>query len=93
MTVLKELLFFLVYCFAVNKFILERKQEVMKHLSKGAVVAAVVLVALMGINMFCNMNDIHLNQTVTGTVAAICAMLFYQGLIRNEKNKEDGNEK
>lgn len=65
----------------------------MKHLLKGAAVAAVVLVALMAINMLCNMYDIHLDQTATGTISAVCAMLFYHGLIRNEKSKDDGNEK
>ncbi len=93
MTVLKELLFSLIYYFAVHKFILERKQEDMKHLLKGAAVAAVVLVALMVTNMFCNMHDIHLDQRATGTISAVCAMLFYRGLIRNEKSKDDGNEK
>ena len=93
MTLLKKLLFSLVYYFAVHKFILERKQEDMKHLLKGAAVAAVVLVALMAINMLCNMYDIHLDQTATGTISAVCAMLFYHGLIRNEKSKDDGNEK
>ena len=93
MTVLKELLFFLVYYFAVNKYILERKQVAMKYLLKGAAVAAVVLIVLMAINIFCNMHDIHLDQTVTGTVSAVGAMLFYHGLIRNEKSKDDGNEK
>ena len=93
MTVLKELLFSLIYYFAVNKLILERKQEAMKHLLKGAAVAAVVLVALIVINMFCNMHDIHLDQTATGATSAVCAMLFYHGLIRNEKNKDDGNKK
>lgn len=63
----------------------------MKHLLKGAAVAAVVLVALIVINMFCNMHDIHLDQT--GATSAVCAMLFYHGLIRNEKSKDDGNEK
>ncbi len=93
MNILKELPFSLVYYLVVNKFILERKQEAMKHLLKGTAVAAVVLIALMIINMFCNMHDIHLDQTATGTISAICAMLFYHGLIRNEKNKDDGNEK
>lgn len=93
MTVLKELLFSLVYYSIVNKFILERKQEAMRHLLKGAAVAAMVLIALMIINIFCNMHDIHLDQTATGTTSAVCAMLFYHGLIRNEKNKDDGNEK
>ena len=93
MTVLKELLFFLVYYFAVNKYILERKQEAMKHLLKGAAVAAVVLIVLMAINIFCNMHDIHLDQTVTGTVSAVGAMLFYHGLIRNDNSKDDRNRK
>ena len=57
--------------FAVHKFILERKQEDMKHLLKGAAVAAVVLVALMVINMFCNMHGIHLDQTATGATSAV----------------------
>ena len=67
--------------------------EDMKHFLKGVAVAAVVLVALMVINMFCDMHDIHLDQTATGTISAVCAMLFYRGLIRNEKSKNDGNEK
>ena len=73
--------------------LLERKQETMKHLLKGAAVAAVVLITLMIISIFCNMHDIHLDQTATGTISAVCAMLFYHGLIKNEKNKDDENEK
>ena len=65
----------------------------MKHLLKGAAVAVAVLVAVMVINMFCNMYDIHLDQTATGTISTVCAMLFYHGLIRNEKSKDGGNEK
>lgn len=57
----------------------------MKHLLKGAAVTAVVLIVSMIIHIFCNMHDIHLNQTVTSTVSAVCAMLLYHGLIRNEK--------
>lgn len=38
MTVLTEFLFSLVYYLVVNKFIMERKQEIMKHFFKGAVV-------------------------------------------------------
>ena len=93
MTVLKQLPFSLVCYLAVKKFILERIQEAMKHLLKGAAVAAVVLIVLMIINMFCNMYEIHLDQTATGTISAVCAMLFYHGLIKNEKNKDDENEK
>ena len=57
----------------------------MKHLLKGAAVAAVVLVALIVINMFCNMRGIDLDPTSTGGVTAVCAMLIYRGLIKNEK--------
>lgn len=93
MTVLIKLPFSLIYYPMVNEFILERKQGVMKHLLKGAAVAAVVLIALIIINMFCNMHDIHLDQTATGTISAVCAMLFYHGLIKNERNKDEKNEK
>ena len=48
--------------------LLERKQEAMKHLLKGAAVAAVVLITLMIISIFCNMHNIHLDQTATGTI-------------------------
>ena len=65
----------------------------MKHLLKGAAVAAAVLIAVMIINVFCNMHDIHLDQTATATVSAVCAMLLYRGLTSNEKNKDDRNEK
>lgn len=63
----------------------------MKNLLKGTAVTAVVLIVLMAINVFCNMHDIHLDAVVTGTVSAVCAMLLYCGLIRNEKNKEKKN--
>ena len=73
--------------------LLERKQEAMKHLLKGAAVAAVVLITLMIISIFCKMHNINLDQTATGTKSAVWAMLFYRGLIKNEKNKDDENEK
>lgn len=57
----------------------------MKHLLKGIAVTAAVLIVLMIINVFCNMHDIHLDSVITGTLSAVCAMLFYCGLIRNEK--------
>ncbi|MCI8281788.1 MAG: hypothetical protein HFI76_08850 [Lachnospiraceae bacterium] len=57
----------------------------MKHLLKGIIVAAAVLIVSMVINIFCNMHDIHLDQTITSTVSAVCAVLLYQGLIKNEK--------
>ena len=57
----------------------------MKNLLKGAVVTVVVLVALMAINIFCNMHDIHLDQTMTGITSAVCAMLLFHGLTKVEK--------
>ena len=57
----------------------------MRDLLKGAAVTVIVLIALMAINVFCNMNDIHLDTVTTGTVSAVCAMLIYCGLNKNKK--------
>ncbi|MCI9076907.1 MAG: hypothetical protein HFH10_14235 [Dorea sp.] len=57
----------------------------MRDLLKGAAVTVIVLIALMAINVFCNMNDIHSDTVTTGTVSAVCAMLIYRGLNKNEK--------
>ena len=96
MTVLKELLFSLVYYFAINKsankFILERKQEDMKRFIKGAVVVVAIWIVLVVINVICNMNGHELDSVPSGTMAAVCAMLLYRGLARNEKNKGDGDK-
>ena len=96
MTVLKELLFSLVYYFAINKsankFILERKQEDMKRFIKGAVVVVAIWIVLVVINVICNMNGHELDSVPSGTMAAVCAMLLDRGLARNEKNKGDGDK-
>ncbi len=60
----------------------------MKHFIKGAAVTVVVLVVLMVIHVICNINGINLEPVPMGVISAICAMWIYQGLIRNEKNKE-----
>lgn len=57
----------------------------MKHLLKGAAVMVGVIIVNMIINIICNMNGVDLNSTVQSTMSAVCAMLIYQGLIRNEK--------
>ncbi len=57
----------------------------MKHLLKGAAVAAVVLIVLLVVSVFCNTHDIHLDMVMTGTVSAVCAMLLYRGLTRKDK--------
>ena len=64
-----------------------------KHLLKGVAVMVGVIVVNMIINIVCNMNGIDLNSTVVGTMSAVCAMLIYNGLIKNEQNKDGGNEK
>ena len=61
----------------------------MKHLLKGAAVVAIILIVSLPIHLFCNMHGIELDSTVTGTVSAICALVLYKGLIRNENNKGD----
>lgn len=101
MTVLTELLFSLVYYFALNKYIMERKQKAMKQLLKGAVVVVGVTIVMMIINIIiniiCKKNGIELNSTVmsmTSTfIGALSGMLIYERWIKNEKNKGDGNKK
>lgn len=64
----------------------------MNHLLKGVAVMAVVLFVNLIIHVFCNMHGINLDSTVTGTMSAVCALFIYQGLIRNEKNKDAQGE-
>lgn len=65
----------------------------MKHFVKGVAVMVGVIVVNMVINIVCNMNGINLNSTAQSTMSAICAVFIYNGLIKNEKNKDDGNDK
>ena len=64
-----------------------------KHLLKGIAVMVGVIIVNMIINIVCNINGIDLNSTAQSAMSAICAVLIYNGLIKNEKNKDDGNEK
>lgn len=57
----------------------------MKHFLKGAAVTAIIMIALIAINVFCNMHDINLDPLMTGPTSAVCAMLIYGGLTKNEK--------
>ena len=59
----------------------------MKHLLKGAAVTVIIIIVLMAIHVFCNMHDINLDPLMTGPTSAVCAMLIYNGLTKNEKNK------
>lgn len=56
------------------------------NLLKGIVVSAVVLIVLIAINMICNMKGVNLDAVVTGTIAAVCAMLVYGGLTKKQNN-------
>ena len=58
----------------------------MKDLVRGTVVTVVVLIVLLVVNLLCNMNDIHLDTVMTGTVSAVCAMLIFRGLKKKENN-------
>ena len=60
----------------------------MKHFFKGAAAVVITMTVNMIVHMICNMHGIDLNSTVTTIVSVFCAILIYQGLIRNDKNKE-----
>lgn len=59
----------------------------MKNFFKGAAVTAVILIIFIAINVICNMNGIDLDSISQGPVIAVCAMLIYKGLTKNEKDK------
>lgn len=60
----------------------------MKNLLKGVAVTVGVLIVLIVINVFCNMHGINLDPIMTGPMSAVCAMFIYNGLTKNDKNKE-----
>ena len=60
----------------------------MKHFVKGAAVTAAVLIILMIVSIFCNIQGIELNMTAIGPVTAVCSMFIYNGLIKNEEKKK-----
>lgn len=53
----------------------------MKNLVTGIVVGVVVLVALWVINVVCKF---QIDDTLSGTCAAICAMALYEGLTKRK---------
>lgn len=60
----------------------------MNDLLKGAAIAAVVLIVLIAVNVFCNMNGLNLESVSTGTISAVCAMLLFRGLTKKDKISE-----
>ena len=61
----------------------------MKNLLKGAAITVIVLVVSMVIQIFCNVKGIQIDLTISGPTSAVCAMLVYHGLTKNEKNKDN----
>ena len=61
----------------------------MKNLLKGAAITVIVLVVSMVIQIFCNVKGIQIDLTIAGPTTAVCAMLVYHGLTKNEKNKDN----
>ncbi len=96
MTVLEKLLFFLVYCFAVNNLFWKGSNEAMNHFFKGTVVVVGVTIVIMVINIIiniiCNKNGIDLNSISMTMFSTFTGMLLstsiYDRWIKNEKDKE-----
>ncbi len=61
----------------------------MRNLLTGIAITVVVLIVLLGINVLCNMNNIHLDAVVTGTCASVSAMLIYGGLTKKKENSNN----
>ena len=64
----------------------------MKHFLKGAAAVAMVLLISMLIHVFFNMKGLDLDNYIGGYVEVMLlssfAILIYQALIKNEKNKD-----
>lgn len=89
MTILRELVFSLVYYLVAYISVLERRFKDMKHFLKGAAVVVIVLIVLWGINMLCHINGHELDMVPTGTMASVGSILIYHGLTKNEKKKDE----
>ena len=87
MTVLKEFIHSLVYCPAVNKFILKRKQKAMKRFMKAVAIVAAIWIVLVVINVICNINGDDLNSISNTFVAVMFAMLLYNVWIKDNKSE------
>lgn len=59
----------------------------MANFIKGIIVAVVVLLALLGVNVICNIMKFEINQVILGTLAAIVGMTLYARLT-GKKNEQ-----
>ena len=63
----------------------------MKHFLKGAAVTAAMMIVLMGVSIFCNMQGMELNTLIFAPAAGACSILIYNAWIQKE-NKEENRE-
>ncbi len=59
----------------------------MANFIKGIIVTIVVLLALLGVNVICNITKFEINQVIVGTLAAIVGMTLYAKLT-GKKNEQ-----
>lgn len=59
----------------------------MANFIKGIIVTIVVLLALLGVNVICNITKFEINQVILGTLAAIVGMTLYARLT-GKKNEQ-----
>ena len=57
----------------------------MKRFLKAAAALVIIMIIDIIIHVICNLNGVELNSFVTTFAAALCAILLYHLLIRNEK--------
>ena len=55
---------------------------------KGFLVTVITLVALIIVNMICNVNGINLNTIISGTTTAIVAMFIYEAITKKDRTKK-----
>ena len=55
---------------------------------KGFLVTVITLVALIIVNMICNVNGINLNTIISGTTTAIVAMFRYEAITKKDRTKK-----
>lgn len=61
----------------------------MKHFLKGVAAIVITMSISITINIFCNINGISVNESMSTLVTTMFAVLLYQVLIRNEKDKDN----
>ena len=61
----------------------------MKHFLKGVAAIVITMGISIAINIFCNINGISVNESMSTLVTTMFAVLLYQVLIRNEKDKDN----